>query len=102
MISTRRSAANWRTVEALVSRGILPTTTHETFRYESTSSRGIVVRVVSQGIERFVVYPYEPDGGPGLVFGISRTGPELARRIISSVAFENPVESAHCEAGARR
>ena len=98
----RSSAANWRTVEALASRGLLPTTTHETFRYQSTGSRGIVARVVSEGIERFVVYPYESDGGPGLVFGISRTGPELARRIISSVAFGNPVESAHCEAGARQ
>jgi len=97
----RSSAANWRTVEALVSRGILPTTTLETFRYQSTSSRGIVARVVSESIERFVVYPYEPDGGPGHVFGISRTGPELARRIISSIAFGNPVESAHCEAGAQ-
>ena len=85
-----------------MSRGILPTTTHETFRYESTSSRGIVSRVVSESIERFVVYPYEPDGGPGVVFGVSRTGPELARRIISSVAFGNPVESAHCEEGARQ
>ena len=81
----RSREANWSTVEALAVRGRPETGSHETFRYASDGSQGIVSRIESVGVERFVVYSYSLNGDAGRTLGFSRTGPELVRRVLGSL-----------------
>jgi hypothetical protein len=90
----RSRSANWATVEALAARGLARSRPHETFRYESVGSQGIVTRVESVGIERFVVYSYSPNGDAGRTIGFSRTGPELVRRMLGGLRVANAIHEA--------
>lgn len=106
----RSPAANWSTLEGIATIGLLPTLWLERIDFETPSVRGILTRVEGSGpapealgapVERFIFYCYARSGEPGRVIGISRSGPELARRIAATLQVGGPEEPARCEAPGR-
>jgi hypothetical protein len=96
----RPRAANWLTVEALATRAHLSPPPHETFRFETDSSRGIVSRVVGRGGERFVVYAFAPDGSPGGTLAVSRAGLPVVRRMLGGLVVGDRVPASRCDGAA--
>lgn len=77
-ISLLRSvASNWRTIDALTDRMRAALTPSETYRFAGRGSRGVVMAFHADGVRRYVVYAYPPDGDAGRVIGV--TGLERAR-----------------------
>lgn len=95
----RRRAENWRTIHSLASRATGSTPPLEAFRFDTPTSLGIVTRVESRDTERFVVYVFGPDGGPGGVLAVSRAGLPIVRRILGGLAVGDAIGSAYCDAG---
>jgi len=90
-ISLLRSVtSNWRTIDALTDRmrgALIPS---EAFRYAGSGSRGVVMAFHADGVRRYVVYAYPPDGGAGRVIGV--VGLERAR-------FEGLLGGLHVQPG---
>ena len=95
----RPQADNWQSVEALAARASVSTPPLEAFRFETATSRGIVSRVESRGQERFVVYAFSADGGPGGVVAVSRAGLPVVRQMLGSLKVGGTVEPSHCDDG---
>jgi hypothetical protein len=73
----RSIASNWRTIDALTDRVRARSTPSESFRFESTGSRGVVTIFHFDGVRRYLVYAYPHDSSTGRVIGIA--GLERAR-----------------------
>jgi len=103
---TRFPWNNWQSVVALSRRVGATTEPPQSFRFETPSGRGVVVRFFSEGVERYVVYAYPPSTGTGTGVGIamSRVSPAALVRILASLDFEGTSlgEDAGASRGARR
>jgi hypothetical protein len=97
----RGRLANWSTVHALAARATGSTPPLEAFRFDTPTSRGIVSRVVGRDHERFVVYAFAPDGGPGGALAVSRTSLPLLRRMLGGLRVGDTVGPPRCDAGGR-
>lgn len=85
---TRFPWNNWQSVIALSQRVSATTEPPQSFRFETPAGRGVVVRFVSEGVERYVVYAYPPFTDAGVAIAMSRVSPATLVRILASLDFE--------------
>lgn len=67
----RSVASNWRTIDGLTDRALAVSPPPRTFRFETSGSRGVVTAFRVDGVSRYVVYAYAPDGRAGRILGIA-------------------------------
>lgn len=97
----RTRMANWSTLHSLAARATGSTPPLEAFRFDTATSRGIVSRVLGEDHERFVVYAFAPDGGPGASLAVTRTSLPQLRRMLGGLRVRDSVSPPRCEAGGR-
>lgn len=97
----RSRERNWITLRALADRAQLVHDPSETFRFETPGGKGVVVRFLSNGVERFVLYAWSDTGRPAPVLALSQVDRSVALRLVGTLRVEDGYagdESSRCEA----
>lgn len=84
----RRVARNWRTIDALTDRVRAVPAPPRSFRFETPSSKGVVIAFRVEGVDRFVVYAYALDGTPARMVGVSGLAREPFERLLGTLRVE--------------